>query len=543
MLAIGIRYLTGYAVATDVSDREKPEWPPHPARVFMAMAAALFETGGDPGERAALAWLERQGPPEMRAPAAEPRTVVTHFVPVNDTADPVKKSRPLMALQSMPLGRDRQPRTFPRVRLDDDTAYFLWPDAAPTEEDRVALSRVCEKVTRVGHSSSLVQAWVVEGDAELRPNIVPGAVGEHEMRIATPGTLGYLQSSYNSDDIEQYAALGEAIDHAHAERRSVRGKGASERRAQLDRHIEQLSNERDTLDPHPPLRPTIGRWQTYRRVDKSARLVEPASGAFDRHLMVLSVHDGPVLGLESTWRLLTALRDTILSTCGPVVPEWVSGHQQDGSPSRQAHLALLPLPFVGHDHADGHLMGVALAFPREIEPRERGRALRKLLYDDHGRPRSIRVVLGALGEWMLARDARDVTPVTLQARTWTMASDTWATVTPIVLDRYPKTDRAKDRESWSLEVASIISESCERQGLPAPVDIDVGTTCWHRGGPRAVPGKGSGYPPIPAKEGRSARQQVHAWLRFDCKVEGPLLLGAGRYRGYGLCKPWTRDAR
>ncbi len=43
-LTLGWEYLTGYAVATDPSSRERAEWPPHPARVFMALAAAWFET-------------------------------------------------------------------------------------------------------------------------------------------------------------------------------------------------------------------------------------------------------------------------------------------------------------------------------------------------------------------------------------------------------------------------------------------------------------------------------------------------------------------
>ena len=46
-MILGIRYLTGYAVATDLAQR-RAEWPPHPARIFMAMAAAHFETGADP---------------------------------------------------------------------------------------------------------------------------------------------------------------------------------------------------------------------------------------------------------------------------------------------------------------------------------------------------------------------------------------------------------------------------------------------------------------------------------------------------------------
>jgi len=128
----------------------------------------------------------------------------------------------------------------------------------------------------------------------------------------------------------------------------------------------------------------------------------------------------------------------------------------------------------------------------------------------------------------------------LQPRVWTKASDTWATVTPIVLDRHPKAERAKEREQWTLEVAEIIAESCERQGLPRPSLIDADNTSWHRGAPRAIGASGAGYALMPVKEGQSKRQQVHAWLRFDRPVEGPLLLGAGRYRGYGLCRPWER---
>ena len=42
MIALGIRYLTGYSVSMDLS-RQRAEWPPHPARLCMAMAAAFFE--------------------------------------------------------------------------------------------------------------------------------------------------------------------------------------------------------------------------------------------------------------------------------------------------------------------------------------------------------------------------------------------------------------------------------------------------------------------------------------------------------------------
>ena len=44
-------------------------------------------------------------------------------------------------------------------------------------------------------------------------------------------------------------------------------------------------------------------------------------------------------------------------------------------------------------------------------------------------------------------------------------------------------------------------------------------------------------PWLPGKEGTAPRQQVHVLIQFPCEVQGPLLLGAGRFRGYGFCKP------
>ena len=47
MFALGIDFITGVAVMTDAASREKAEWPPHPARVFMALVAAHWPTWHD----------------------------------------------------------------------------------------------------------------------------------------------------------------------------------------------------------------------------------------------------------------------------------------------------------------------------------------------------------------------------------------------------------------------------------------------------------------------------------------------------------------
>src|SRR6266487_1437313 len=113
MLAFGVRYLNGFVAACEPDARSRAEWPPHPGRVFMALAAAHFETGDDPAERAALEWLEEHcemHPPHIYAPPHVERPVVTHYVPVNDKPGPSKA--PLQSVSG--LTRPRQPRTFAR---------------------------------------------------------------------------------------------------------------------------------------------------------------------------------------------------------------------------------------------------------------------------------------------------------------------------------------------------------------------------------------------------------------------------------------------
>ena len=48
---------------------------------------------------------------------------------------------------------------------------------------------------------------------------------------------------------------------------------------------------------------------------------------------------------------------------------------------------------------------------------------------------------------------------------------------------------------------------------------------------------GDGFPPYMLKGARAAKPQVHVFLRFAEPVVGPVLLGAGRFLGYGLFKP------
>src|SRR5207248_7639481 len=114
MLTIEVEFLLGRYAAADFRDRERPEWPPHPARLFSALVAASHESGLGESARAALLWLESLPPPEIRADERPPaQSLVTVFVPVNDPAHDL-----------LPLRAERQPRAFPSVAPLVPTVWF-----------------------------------------------------------------------------------------------------------------------------------------------------------------------------------------------------------------------------------------------------------------------------------------------------------------------------------------------------------------------------------------------------------------------------------
>ncbi|MFP4141285.1 MAG: type I-U CRISPR-associated protein Csb2 [Phycisphaerae bacterium] len=568
-LTIGWEYLTGYAVATDPSSRERAEWPPHPGRVFMALAAAWFETGEDAAEGKALRWLETLGDPELRLPARErvaERSHVTVYVPVNDKAGPAAAM-----LQSAPaMTRSKQPRTFPQVHVGDARCYMHWPEADGMEKHRDALDRLCGRVTRIGHSSSLVRMWVANGDEQDHAKDTEywepaETMGTLHCRSISAGTLDVLPGQTQIPRIESFAEhvwriedAQNAINRAKADSDAAAKKAANQHLKQAKQAYEEAFGEKfkKSASPPPRLRPQLGLWTGYRRVDSTRGVQEVEGTHFDTDLLVLTQVAGPALPVVSTLTITRALRGAVMKCSGvQPVPQWVSGHQPDGSASddESGHLACISLPFVGHEHADGHLLGVGLVFPRSLDRPDRGRVLGPLLMDSNGQPCDVELKLGKLGLWTVRKRNWTEWRKTLKPETWTAhptGAKTWASVTPVVLDKFPKADRVKDRSGWTDEVAGIIAEACTRIGLPKPASIDIDTTCWHRGGPRAV-GKrrplrgsasasaalGDGFPFYPAKGTKASRPQVHVWLEFSDPVVGPILLGAGRYQGYGLLKP------
>lgn len=518
MLTLGIRYLTGCVVAAAVDDRSRVEWPPHPGRVFMALAAAHFQTDETPAERAALEWLEQQKPPEIRASPYTERTSITQFVPVNDAAGPATAP-----LQSAPgFSRKRQPRQFATACLDDDTVFFYWPDADP-EVHFTSLENLCRKVTRIGHSLSLVQMWASKEAPEAPTDWVPDETRAVEhFRIPSSGSLYYLERQFNRRDVDTYFELTAAAADGSDKRRQTEAK---------------LAIRQKFLGQAPPrLRPELSITQGYARMEDS-RISEAQGTVFDSRLLVFALHreDGPYrhLDLSATLQITARFRESLLSHLGEDIPEVLSGHCGSGR-SERPHISILPLAFVGREHAHGGILGVAVAVPLEIEEVERRRLVAAL-----ARIRQEGLRLGALGKWSLEATGGAAWRDTLRDRLWTGYPDgarQWATVTPYVFDRHPK---AKERAEYETESADSVRQSWERvRRLPdVSVEVAISPISAHLGAPAAHQ-----FPRLERKDG-SKYQHTHAILMFSEPVVGPVVLGAGRYRGYGLCRPLSESTR
>lgn len=481
MFALRVEYLTGRAVSQEHNDRTRAEWPPHPARLFFSLTSACFETGEDCDEGRFLQWLEGQKPPELYASEAERREVTLHYVPVNDArvlgrpAGRSTKPLSIAELSILPGYRRRKERTFPAAIPHDPAVYFIWPDTVPPEGLLEAGERLCKKVPYLGHSSSLVS--VRPAACFPSPNWIPAPEGQGDLvlRVCFEGQLEALRSRF-----ERYCRSG------------VRG----------------------TL-------PAVS--LAYRRVAPLAGHQRATVPTVFGEMVVFRRQEGATLPLAAMPLAVAAIRGAALSLAAEPLPEVLSGHAPDGSPSERPHVAFIALPDVGHRHADGHLVGVAAVLPRGLSPEERQAVLRALGAVRH-------MAMGSAGAWNISRVGAHPVQRALDEMAWRGPSRRWASVTPVLLDRHPK-------RLFEPEAEAILARSCERIGLPCPTHVLIA--------PHSIlEGVAPTFTFVSSRGPAERRAMVHAVVEFGQPVEGPVLLGAGRYRGWGVFRPlpWARNS-
>lgn len=500
MQALEIEYLTGVVAAARDEDAGELDWPPQPDRVFSALVASWAARGKRGDERAALEWLECQVPPVILAGTVAARSTPVVYVPPNDfktsKAAPSDLKTSKANLSVIPSRRKRQARRFPAGYLADRVVHHVWPRAEAPQGVCEALDALARDTSYVGHSRSLTRCRFLDIDVDL-------SLGRSPTRRVYEGRFAELESAFQRG---RRPAPGDAF--------------VASREPAVQATAESLLGERwIVLEDAGGLAPDL----------RSAALI------------------------ACTLRLTLMKGFTASSLRGAEkAPEWLSGHGPGGAPSARPHLAYVPLADIGWTHSQGQLKGFAIVLPRELSGDDEQRLHKSLktqlvcLEDDD---RRLEIHYGGDAPWCLTPTEKP-TRASLKPARWFAPLGTvsgangsarlWASATPIVLDRFPKKQGAARDE----EIAQTVRRACVNVGLPEPAHVTVSAESAIPGVPPAYSGsKLRQWERWQLPHALEHRMLLHAILGFSVDVRGPVVIGAGRYVGLGLCLPFDQAGK
>ena len=209
-----------------------------------------------------------------------------------------------------------------------------------------------------------------------------------------------------------------------------------------------------------------------------------------------------------------ALRAAVMSKYqrlyGDPLPRELHGHGFKGTGFEIARY--LALPDAGFDYSDGRIHGAAVWLPRDSDEATVDRA--------RAAARSVEVLQTSsmsvgVAPWVGESRLTAATP-----RRWRERSKTWVTAVPAIHERFGKLDLSELRR-W-----------CRHAGLPEPISFRSARVPLVKGAltlhPNEVQRPGAHAPD-------AIKPYSHVEVRFAETVRGPVVIGGGRSRGFGLC--------
>ena len=441
------------------------EWPPSWMRLFSALVSIADEGWDDE----LLRTLERSDPPEIHATEALRPVWRSAYVPTNRT-EPTTHST-LVARTNSERG---WARAIPRSR----DVWYRFPQLELASEDRDRLSELCHRIPYLGRSTSPVLVELVEDDPPTADRLVPATAVADErafayaatVRCPFPGSLDALRAAHHAKYLEGGAGdpweIGVGVDYG------------AERPVEIPEEV--------IAGPYPTM-------------------------------VVLSL-EGRRLDGRHAARVTYAFRHALLARAERQIPTLHGHHDGD-----VLQCAVLALPFVDAERADGHLLGVALAIP--------DLAADDLAVVDGALPRSeeeMEVTAGPLGVLRFLRiTALDASRSAwgLQPRRWIGPARSWMTVLPMVFDRFLKRDR---------DIEAEVRRAVVNSRLPEPEAMWVSRRPLLRGAPDLAP-----TDTLRRQTDTAVKPYRHVALRFPQPVSGPVVVGSMRHYGLGLCAPIT----
>ena len=431
-----------------------PEWPPSPLRLFQALVAGCH-WGRRPGawtdaDVQAFRWLESQRPPAIVAPDAAPGTPRTFVCPHSKykvEPNPVPEPVPETALKT----------ACPSILPEHCRVHYLWTTDTPDADWHTHAARIALRAREVTHLG-----WGIDHV------VACGQVLEGRGETGLDGTVWRPVSSTHPETTRLPVPVPGTLDSLGT------GQAASALHAYWPGHV-------------PPRH-----WTAFRIEGRPADHRETATvAAMARHLAISAAAEDPEGFPE-----------------GPeAIAGYVAGHVKHGErPARR--LSYLPLPSVGHPHADGLVRRLIVAEPFGGSGKVAawvGRALAgQPLVDQHGQQRG--TLLGLKPDGV--------------TRLYTGKFRRWRSVTPVIL---PGHDDSSPEKAGKLVLAALEHDAIDPR-LVESVRIQ-----------KAPHWPGSRHPAayfVPQHLRKYPRWHVE--IVFAHPVAGPMSVGAGRHTGLGL---------
>ncbi|MDW8355152.1 MAG: type I-U CRISPR-associated protein Csb2 [Bryobacterales bacterium] len=484
------------------------EWPPAPWRLFQALVAGAGLSGAlTPEERDALKRLERLPAPIIAAPRS--RRIgrgVRFYMPNNDSdrirGEPSKFAAIRTAVKIV------QPWLF-----DETVAFvYVWrfDESSEFQQASAILASLADRLYQFGRGIDMAWAWT----EALEESEIEKLLAEHPGEIFRPSEKGKgVQLSVpcpgSLESLERrYRAFGERFSY-HRAGRTARVVFRQPPKAQF----------RLVAYNSPPS------WHLF-------ELCHPAAEG-----------ERVPWPLEKVYRLVVELRDAAIQRLKRAVPSRAAdidrvllGRKPDGSndyPPEQ-RVRIVPLPSIGHPHADRAIRRVLVVIPPGclLRPEDIQWAFSGLEIFDPKTVEAVATLVPSHAENFVRHYG------IAQPRGYRV----WRTVTPAVLPESARRRRIEPAR-WSEEAKSAEERLLEQRRAGAAVCHALrhaGVRCGINGiRVQKEPFEGKGRRVEEFAEGtRFDKHRLwHIAVELREPVEGPLLIGDGRFLGLGLMAP------
>ncbi|MCY4360682.1 MAG: type I-U CRISPR-associated protein Csb2 [Gammaproteobacteria bacterium] len=477
------------------SDRGIGEWPPAPARLFQALVAcAAVGEELSSTDMGAMKWLQKLEAPVIVAPAVRKIQSLSIFVPNNDLdkygGDPRK------------ISKLRVPKTIrPHVFDAQSPLLFVWKlDKGTVAEDRAqTICQIAERLYQLGRGVDMAWAWAEilnTDEVEIRLAHHGGVIyrptkGVTGMALLCPagGSLASLRNRYD----------------ANRERFTYVKQG---------RKLQQLFSQ--------PPKPRFAKV-----------MYDTPSQYFLYEMRAATLHE-PFVTWPSTkteklvkWlrdKATERLKETLSGKIGQIERILIGRGATEAD--KTARLRVVPLPSIGHNHADQAIRRVLVEVPPNCPLRadDIAWAFSGIGYFD---PTTGEIL------WNLVRSEE-----VEMLRHYGINNDgqdefrTWRTITPAALPiRHPRRKSSESKRIASEEEASrAVMHALRHTGIKTPVEATrVQREPFGRNGAIAEE--------FAVPERFAKRFMRHVEISFTRAVRGPVIIGNGRYLGLGLMAP------